>query len=936
MSGGVTVDQAGSEPLRVCLLGAVKVWRGRTLCELGPSQRRAILAVLALSIGKPVSRHELVSHLWSQTPPPRAANVIQTHVKHLRQILEPARASRAASDLLPAVGTGYSLHIDPSAVDTWRFRQLVAQARSARRAGDNDRMWKASAEAMAMWDTPVADIPTLATHPAVVKLVAEWQLLLGWYAQAATTSGRAEEVVVILQEQAQLRPLDESVQALLLRAYAALGRRSEAVALYTEVRQRLAAELGVDAGRNLVRAYEDLLREPVAKPSLAKADPPAQLPAAVQHFVDRTAQLTDLDRALDNRGETGQPGIVAIVGPPGVGKTALGLVWAHRVAKRFPDGQFYVDLRGFSETTPLRPEVILERLLRVFEPAPPTGPGGVEELSAQFRTYLAHRRILVFLDNSASSEQIAPLLPGRGGSVALVTSRSNLDALVALHGAKRISLEPLGRSDAVDLVVRLAPHTQECGHGSDALTDLAEFCGRLPLALRIAASRIHPGGGVGVAELASAMADERSRLNELETDSGEISVRAVFATSMSALDPVAQRLLCLMSSHPGPRPSLAACAAMADLPLALTRSALGRLVSAHLVMPAGPGQYTMHDLVRLIAHEELVRAFSRTEQHEALRRLFGWYRETADSADSVLRPGQRSNFDTPARQGVFADQSAAFAWLDEEAVNLAAAVEHAAEGFPREAWQIAAAMFGWLNRRHNRAQWAALYTVAIDAAVRAGDTAGEALIAGRLAAAYSQMGLTSKAVLACRRAYRIRAAMGDRLGAATALMNLAATYLDQDRAHPAIHWLHRAAAELGDLEGSTVHFRLVWHSNLGEAYRLAGRFSAAAEQFEAALRISQATGQTRDGARIQVELSRLWLDMGNPDAALSQAQRALDSAVSARDAIIEAEAQECVGRVLLAQGDLVGARKELITALTTYENVGHQRVELLRNLLERV
>jgi DNA-binding SARP family transcriptional activator len=927
----------------VCLLGTVRAWCGPTECPLGPPQRRSVLAVLALAAGQPVSRDELVNTLWPELPPARAVNIIQTHVKHLRQVLEPGRPRRAASTVLPVVGAGYALRIEPTSVDALRFRSLVATAREARRAGDATRLWQLARSAIGMWRTPVADIPALAAHPRVAALVAEWQLLLGWYAEVATAQGRADEVVPILEEQARRRPLDEPVHVLLLRAYAALGRRSDAFAVYADARQRLAADLGVDAGQDLRSAYDELLHDdatPAAQairpaddaPSPTAAEPPAELPAPIRDFVGRGAQLADIDRAMAGARRAGQAGLVVVVGPPGVGKTALGLTWAHRMADHFPDGQLHVDLRGFGADAPLRPVVVLERFLRALDV--PQQQADPEELAAQFRTHLASRRILVFLDNAASTEQVQPLLPGRGGSIAIVTSRRRLDGLVALHGAKRISLGPLARPDAVDLITRLTPPPAAGSRTApDVLAELAELCDRLPLALRIACSRLDPRTGFSVGMLASTMADERTRLDELATESGEISVRAVFATSMRALDPAAQRLLRLLSDHPGPRPSLAAAAALGDLSIAAAHPVLTQLVTAHLLTPAGPARYAMHDLVRLIAREEAAQTLPQAERDGAMRRLLAWYRDTADSADSQLRPGERPNFAARPPRDVFPHEASAHAWLEQEAANLVAAVEYATGPYPHEAWQIAAAMFGWLNRSHNRAQWVALYTLAADAAERAGDATGAAMIAGRLAVAYSQQGLTAEAVAACERAYRIRRDLGDELGAATALLNLGAVYLDHGEPEPAVRWLHRAAAQLDDSTVEADHFRMLLHSNLGEAHRLTGQYAVAAHHFNIALEIGLGTGKTRDSAQVLVELSRLCLDTADAPGALEYAHRAMDHAGQARDAIVRAEAQECAGRALLVKGDPVAARNALTAALMVYEKAGHRNLEALRWLV---
>jgi DNA-binding SARP family transcriptional activator len=267
-------------PLRIQLLGAVRTRHhsggdpgGHP--DHGPPQRRAVLALLALAGGHPVSRDELTAALWPDDPPPRATNIIQTHVKHLRQAFEPDRPSRSASALLPAVGAGYALRVGPAEVDALRFRALVAQARGARGSGDRTRFWLAAGEAVRMWRPPVPELPLLRANPRVLTLVAEWQVVLSWYVDAALQRGCVDEVLPALEEQARTCPLDERIQARLLHAYRAVGRRDAAFATYERVRQDLAGELGVDPCPELAAAHLALLHD---DPSDAPARPPRRPP----------------------------------------------------------------------------------------------------------------------------------------------------------------------------------------------------------------------------------------------------------------------------------------------------------------------------------------------------------------------------------------------------------------------------------------------------------------------------------------------------------------------------------------------------------------------------------------------------------------------------------------------------------------------------------
>ncbi|MCO1653684.1 BTAD domain-containing putative transcriptional regulator [Pseudonocardia humida] len=275
-------------PLRIQLLGAVRAARDAEL-DAGPPQRRAVLAVLALAGGHPVTRDELTAALWPEGCPPRATNIIQTHVKHLRQVFEPDRPSRSASALLPALGAAYALRVGPAEVDALRFRALVTQARGARGTGDRTRFWLAAGEAVRMWRPPAPDLPLLLGHPRLLTLVAEWHAVLSWYVDAALERGCVDEVLPVLEEQARDCPLDERVQARLLRAYRAVGRRDAAFAAFERVRQDLAGELGVDPCPELAAAHLALLHDdappPPARPAPVVASRPAH-PRSLPHRLE--------------------------------------------------------------------------------------------------------------------------------------------------------------------------------------------------------------------------------------------------------------------------------------------------------------------------------------------------------------------------------------------------------------------------------------------------------------------------------------------------------------------------------------------------------------------------------------------------------------------------------------------------------------------------
>jgi DNA-binding SARP family transcriptional activator len=417
--------------VRIQLLGVVRAWRGGGELDVGPPSRRAVLGLLALAGGEAVTTGELVDALWGDRPPRSAVNVLQTHVKHLRRLLEPDRPRRTGSDALPHVGGGYALkQVD---VDLSRVRRLVAEARDR----DPARAAELLGEALRLWPgRPLADLPFLDTHPKVVALVAERRDVIARYGDLMLAIGGAADALPAIAEAAAEQPLDEPAQARLIRAYHAVGQRAQAFQLYHDVRDRLVDELGVGPGPELRAAHAALLRSDGEDRPVRRR--PKQLPAGPFGFTGRTAELSILDSWLPVA-----PG-AAISGNAGVGKSALAVHWAHRVLDRFPDGQLYADLRG-----QVRPIAVLTQFLTALGVPCERVPADQEAASALFRTVLTGRKVLVLLDNAADPEQVRPLLPAAPGCFVVVTGR------MAMPGVRQLTLDPLSQEDALRLLAQV-------------------------------------------------------------------------------------------------------------------------------------------------------------------------------------------------------------------------------------------------------------------------------------------------------------------------------------------------------------------------------------------------------------------------------------------------------------------------------------------------
>ena len=610
--------------LRVSVLGPLRAWRDDVELDLGPPARRAVLGLLLLAGGAYVSQSELVDALWGNRPPATVANVLQTHVKHLRRLLEPGRRARTRSEVLRYTNGGYAIAAEAVESDLNVFRRQLGLAHDAERDGAVDRLGTALADGLTCWQgRPLADIPALATHPKVETLIAERRRTLIRYGEAMIALGAAEEAVAMLGEAAAEQPLDERMQATLINATRAAGRRAAAFEIYAAVRRRLTDELGVGPGPELTSAHLALLRdEPDVEVTGAESADlvvPAQLPADVG-LSGRAGPIRALDQTLEGGGSVP---IVVISGSAGVGKTALAVHWAHRVRHRFPDGQLFANLGGRGVT--VRPIRMLAAFLFSLGIPAERVPVDVETAGALLRTTLAGRRVLIVLDNARDADQVRPLLPGNRDSMVVVTSRERMVGLVARDGARQLTLDVLSRTAALDLLGRTLGHERVDADRASAI-ELASLCAWLPLALRIAAAKLadHPHCTIAdhVEELRAGNA-----LSALEVHGDEqAAVRVAFDQSYGALSTPGQRLFRLLGLVPVAAVSVRTAAVLAGISAAQAARELGNLARAHLVEQRAPDRYGLfHHLLRQYAVEQTPALDRDPERRAAVRRLRAWH-----------------------------------------------------------------------------------------------------------------------------------------------------------------------------------------------------------------------------------------------------------------------------------------------------------------------
>jgi DNA-binding SARP family transcriptional activator/tetratricopeptide (TPR) repeat protein len=781
--------------VRIQVLGPLRVWHGDDEVGLGPPARRAVLGLLVLAAGEPVSRATLVDALWGERPPPSAVNVLQTHVKHLRRLLEPGRPSRAHSDLLPHVHGGYALQVDATEADLPRFRQLVAEANAAHRDEDTALVASLLAEALALWrGQPLADVPLLAGHPTVVSLLDERRVALARYGDAMIAAGSAAEVLPALVEAATEQPLDEPTQARLIRAHHAVGQRAKAFETFHATRERLADELGVDPGPELVAAHTALLRDadppPVVEPPPARPAP-AQLPPDVADFTGRDTSLSFLDSVL-GRGPRRAVAIATISGPAGVGKTALAVHWAHHAREQFPDGQLYANLRGHAPGgSPARPIEVLAQFLPALGVPADQVPTELEPASALYRTMLADRRVLVVLDNASRPDQVRPLLPSGPGCAVLVTGRDRLVGLVAMDGARPLPLDVLTPEEAQALLTELLGEDR-VRQEPEAVCELAKLCVFLPLALRIASANLagHPGHSIAeqVLELR-----EGNPLSALEVQGDEqAAVRSAFDLSYAALPDAARRLFRLLGLAPGTDIGADAAAALAGTPDA--GALLDILASAQLVDQYTPGRFRFHDLLRRYAIEQAHRHDREAERRSAIQRLLDWYLSTVDSAARLLYPHMLRLPMTPTAEPTpHAGRADASSWLDTERGNIVAAVRLAAAAGPYEAaWLLADALRGYFWLSHQWVDWQAVAEAALSAAAAAGAERAQAAARLSLADLCQRQSRYRQAVEHYAHALVLARRADWTVGHSAVLVNLGCMYWQAGRLTPALAHLDRA------------------------------------------------------------------------------------------------------------------------------------------------
>ncbi|MEO6085553.1 MAG: tetratricopeptide repeat protein, partial [Umezawaea sp.] len=903
--------------------------------DLGTPRQRCVLAALAVDAGQALPVDRLIERVWGVGAAPRTRATLHGYVSRLRRALE----GMGGVSIVRRSG-GYALLVEAPEplVDLQRFRELRARAHR-----DDEAAVRSLTEALALWRGEAltgVDGEWVRAERARLeqeRLTAEHELV-----DARLAAGDGGELVAELYARAARHPLDERVAGQYLLALYRAGRTTDALDHYQQVRGRLIEELGVDPGAALQELHGQILAAdprliaghsattPRASPQVLTDSSPRQrvhaLPHDVEDFTGREEELLQLFAAANSTTGSSMM-IVAIDGMAGVGKTALAVRTAHRLAERYSDVQLFIDLHA--HTTDLQPTdsvAALGTLLRSIGVAGEHIPAGIEERAALWRVELAGRKVLLILDNAASAAQVRPLLPGSADCLVLVTSRRRL---TDLDSAKTVSLDVLPQRHAVSLFLKVLGHEPV---EREAVGTVVGLCGHLPLAIRIAAARLRSRPVWTVEHLAERLRAGRQRLDELVT--GDRSVATALHLSYRHLTESQQRLFRLLGLHPGADFDVYAAAALLGTDLEESERLLEELVDLHLSHQSEAGRYRMHDLLRAFAAELSADTDSAICRRESLTRLQGCYLHTAMRAMDVVAPeDERANVPVEVLTPVLSSYSQAMGWLERERANLVATATTTDGAHSRE---LSTTLLRYLDLRGYHDDALALHSHAYATARGSGDVDSECRALGNLGTAYERLGRYADAEAHHMRALELARSLNDLPLEGRTHNNLGNVYLAvADHQKSLVHY--RQALDIAvRTENRIGQCRSA--NNLGIVCERLGHYDEAAAHHHEALTLA---GQINDMAGRGYALHSLGFvhrRLGRHDDALTDFHQALVLARATGNRSLEGYTTLGLGLVLADLSRFAESAANLHTALAVGLDTGNRglQAEALNGLGESV
>ena len=875
--------------------------------------------MLLLTPNAMVPAGTLIDRLWETLPPPKARESLSVYIARLRGSLR-----QAVGDEVRLTGRnqgGYLLEVDPEAVDVHRFRRLRRQAAALAASGDHQQAAALLHEADGLWRGE-------ALAGARGDWMARMRDALGEERRAATIErvgcelelGRHADLVGEIRHLLARYPLDETLVAHQMTALYRNGRQADALALYRETRRRLVQEQGAEPGALLCGLHQRMLTgdpEPVLRPAqspaVQAAPPPDTLPPDVAEFVGRDDELRKLTA---DHGPV--PWVAIIEGMPGVGKTALAARAARAAAAEYPDGTLYLDLHSHDPAGPsLQPAEALHQLLQMLSVQSAQIPKDTSARAALWRAHLSRRRVVVVLDDAAGLDQIRPLLPAAGQSLVLITTRRRLPAL---EGAHKLTLDVLSVEEAVALFRRVAGEHRTLD--SDQVTTTVGLCGRLPLAVHLAAGRVAQAGPPALDNLIEEWSQYPLWLGG--TGAAGPEVIAAFDLSYRALEPGHQRLFRRLGASPCATHSLLAAAALDGCAVPEAARALGVLLDCHLLTQAPDGQFRLHDLIRGYAAARARRDDSEAQQQEAVGRLLSYYLHAAHRADRLLYPFRRRPVvqgARPAHCPPLRTRQDAESWLESEWRNILQAASHAGRrDWKRECADLSYLLADYLEIRACWDEAIAAHTLALQASRYIADPARIARAALALSVVSQQTGRHDAAIPLAEEAAGIYRSLADRAGEAAALDQIGLAHQRTARSREALAYfleariLYEAAPDPRGVADTLSHSGIAcWHL---------GRHPEANEHLRAALKLYREVGDRRGEAKALNNLGRVQLYNGDHADALDAYQQSLQIFRELGGPQNEAILCQAIGSVHRFRGSYSEALSAYRRALAIYREIG--------------
>lgn len=894
-------------------------------------KQRILLASFLVHANDWISTRRLVEAIWGCDPPKSATANLKTFVWELRQLLPPPASG---GDRIEGRRGEYRLLAGTDELDLLAVAELVAEGRRHSGAGDLVSAARQYSEAVRLWRDELAiDLGDCQALVIERERSAEqrWALLEDWFDIRLTCGGHTQAVHDIRSSLAG-RPLRERLWGQLMLALYRSGQRAEALAAYQELYSLLDRELGIVPGPDLRELQGKILRddpsiywvEPIPQQPVTRL---AHLPADLTSFTGRVEELAavlEVARKAPDEAQS-RAAVCAIDGMAGVGKTALAIHAAHRLANQFPDGQLFIDMHGFTEgLPPVDPADALDRLLRSLGVLGDAIPRDPEDRAALFRSRLAGRRILVVLDNVAHEGQVLPLVPATPGCLILVTGRQRL---LGTDDVLSISLDVLPRQDAVDLF-GLVVGQQRATREADRVVEVIDLCGRLPLAVRIAAARLKARPTWSVAHLAERLQDRRHRLTELEI--GQRSVVAALQVSYQNLTSDLKRVFRLLGFHPGLDIDTAAAAALTGLPPRRVDRLLESLVDVHLLQQRGHGRYRFHDLIRHHASALAEAEEPPGSRHQAMRGLIDHWRWSALRAADKIQPGRTPAGPIPSRLPAtvphFDTADEAIDWFAVEHKNLLVGIGYAERHRLYEhTYHLAISLRPFFYGHGQIDDWITVAQSGLDAARRTGDDLSIATALSNSASAHLTFGQNEEALAEQDEARELFHRLGDEHSAARAQVTAGYVLFRLGRYTEALQRQWQALETLHDL--GNVPGRAAGRSLIGLLLWRLGRYQDSLRHQRLALADHTALGDLSGQADARTLIALVQTRLGADADAVDQARAALDLYRRSMENRGQAYALNLLGSVYARQNRHEVALEHLTPALELIREVGERGTE---------